>query len=205
MERWLYNWLYSCPYVLTLGSFRIGDLKGYVLMPVLNYRVNLLGEDEKIRIIANIPDTFGGEVFRQICLDISRGLLDNLEPFKQAIALSMFHGGYNLVIIYKNRAYPLTIDLINTDKYRFYIKPGSSRDVGKHGLETWMLLGLALRTGEADLLAKACVELGSWMEEKCLLPSINGDVVISIHKLVDRNYIELIPDNNPLRHVVRID
>jgi hypothetical protein len=208
---WSYRELYSCPLPLILGVFEYGGLTGYVVMPILNLRVNLLTtRSGEVRVYSNIPhDTWRKHTLR-LCTSIASNQISTLSTIDQARAYSMFYGGISSYIAYKNTLIPVALDFINTEKYYFYLEAYSTtpQEAEKSGrLEDWIILHTALRCGEFSLLLSACRNLShcSIGYEACTIKTDLGILIITRERFNFNKYLRIVPDNAPLRHVVVVD
>ena len=210
---WSYRELFSCPFTLILGSYEYLDLKGYVVMSVLNYRLNLLvSQSGEIRVLSNIPQASWRDFTFKLCSAIATNKLSDLYTVDLVRAYSMFYSGICSFLIYGNNILPVTIDFVNTEKYYFYLEPytGVSTSIlntSRGKLEDWIIFQTALRSGEFDLLIKACknLEPSSVSSEECNIRSDCGVLKITKRKLEISSYLRIIPDNTPLRHIVVLE
>ncbi len=203
MNKWKYIWLYSCPAVLRLGRFTHREYRGIVLLPLLYPRINILGEKEKKPVIYNdIPMYMGRDIVEKICLDLVNGV-EPSDPVEKAYYMAMHYGGLNTVLLSSNTT-PLTIELINTDKYRFYYRRVENNKGVEASLGEWVLLGSSLRTGDTELLLDVCSDLGRVDSGKCLLDIVGGELLITTIEIKNEGYERIVPDNNPLRHVINM-
>jgi hypothetical protein len=73
----------------------------------------------------------------------------------------------------------------------------------KARLEDWVILQFALREGDSDLLLSVC---NNAFREKgmCKIITSHGLLRISDREICEDNWIRIIPDNAPLRHVISV-
>lgn len=213
-KKWIYDWLVSCPAILMLGHYSILHREGIVLFPVLNYRVNILSMKGKIRVVSNIPDQLLPCRISEICMKIVKGLINSSDFVTSAMIKTMFYGGFNIFINNDNEAVPVVLDLINTSAYRFFLDTKPVKIMGSPStkLSSWILFGTALRTGNTELFKDACIELkGTLLKEQCIINTPMGKLLVipkssnRINEVNQENYIEIVPDNNPIRHVIKVD
>lgn len=214
MNKWIYQQLFSCPAIIVLGYFHTVHHEGVVLFPILNYRVNiLLGRNEK-RIINNIPKQLLSSRIERICMNIAEGNIYSSDFLTNAIIKTMFYGGFNVFINRNSEAVPVVLDLINTSTYKFFLETNNVVIAGfpSTRLESWVIFATALRTGDIELFKEACIDLrGEITAEKCSINTPYGRLLVipkDYFKKIERvrkNYIEIVPDNNPIRHVVKIN
>lgn|GEM_PF-848052 len=210
---WNYRELFSCPFTLILGSYEYLDLHGYVVMPVLNYRLNLLvSRSGEIRVLSNIPQASWRDSTFKLCSAIATNKLSDLYTVDLVRAYSMFYSGICSFLIYENIILPVTIDFVNAEKYYFYLKPYTDintpvLNTSRGKLEDWIIFQTALRSGEFDLLIRACKNLtpSSVSTEECNIRSDFGVLKITKRKIERSSYLRIIPDNTPLRHVVVLE
>ncbi|MET1160860.1 MAG: hypothetical protein ABWW65_07860 [Thermoprotei archaeon] len=201
---WSYDWLYSCPSILVLGSFKLLDYRGVAILNLLYPRVIILGKNNYTRIISRVPNYFYGEIVKEVCISISKGVVPRGDFLREAIANSMFYGGLNFVIN-RGRAEPLFFELVNTSMYKLYFKPGNGQLRETEGIDPWIMLGYGLRTGYSEFVEKACRVIGISNENACRISVEFGELVITWGNTRDLSeYIRIFPDNNPLRHVVKV-
>ncbi|MFZ8782888.1 MAG: hypothetical protein ACO2OR_02755 [Desulfurococcaceae archaeon] len=207
---WSYKELYSCPLPVLIGVFEYSGLLGYVVMPILNLRANLLiTRNGEFKYYSNISTPSWREHVFKLCVAIASNKLNSLSTIDLAKAYSMFYGGIGSFIAYKSSLIPITIDFVNTEKYYFYLKPHStllSEHSTKGRLEEWVIFHSSLRSGEFDLLIESCRKLhsSSVEEASCTLTTDLGLLKITREKREYSDYIRVAPDNAPLRHVVSI-
>lgn len=201
---WLYRELYSCPLVVYLGMFKYKDLEGYTVLTVLNYRVNVLVDDNgRVRLVSNIPIETWRKRIEEICMKISLGKIEELDLPKKVEAYAMFYGGINSYVVVENALHILLLDFVNKAKLWFYIQPRDfNMDIRLLDLRDISLIHLALREGLVELLRRVCEFKGS-THFLCELKSSHGILYVA-EKPVEGAYnmIQVIPDNVPLRHVV---
>lgn len=207
---WSYRELFSCPFTLILGSYEYRDLKGYIVMPILNYRLNLLiSRSGEIKVLSNIPQIDWRNSTFKLCSAIATNKLSDLYTIDLVRAYSMFYGGICNFLIYENNILPVTIDFINTEKYYFYLEPhiDVNTPISKGKLEDWIILQTALRSGDFDLLVKACKNLtpSNVSSEECNIRSDCGVIKITRRKFEKSSYLRIIPDNTPLRHIIALE
>jgi hypothetical protein len=213
--EWKYESLLSCPSILILGYFETNSINGVVMFPVLNYRFNILKTGNEERLLNNIPEQLMPEKISSLCLDIMCGKIDHERFLDKAFIKTMFYGGYNIFLDIDGDALPLVIDFIDIDNYLFLLRRGSVSIKGfpKTSLDNWVLLGVALRTSNKKLFGKACTSIGGRLYEDsgiCELNTPHGLLSIILKNnreyLWDREkFLRIIPDNNPLRHIINYD
>ncbi|OYT38144.1 MAG: hypothetical protein B6U89_06300 [Desulfurococcales archaeon ex4484_58] len=207
MESWRYDWLISCPLILVLGWFKLGRYRGAVFLPLTNFRLNIFGKGRSIvRVVSNISyNTLFSSIIHKVCREVSMGQISNSDFLTDAFMKTMYYGGYNLFIDVHGEAIPLTIEYIDTENYWFYLKLDGERcEMNETNIEPWLLLGAGLRTGRKELVYQACSSLGAVSSGKCVLTGEYGELVITSREYMDKPYIRVVPDNNSLRHVVKV-
>ncbi|ADI31506.1 hypothetical protein [Staphylothermus hellenicus] len=214
MNNWIYEQLLSCPAIMVLGHINIAHCEGIVLFPILNYRVNILSSMDEKRIINNIPKQLLPSKIEKICMNIAEGKIYSSDFLTDAIIKTMFYGGFNIFINRSSKAVPVVLDLINTSMYKFFLETNNVMIKGSPPtrLESWVVFATALRTGDIELFREACIDLkGEIAGEKCMINTPHGRLVVipkdrfNRNELDKRKYIEIVPDNSPIRHVVKID
>lgn len=202
---WTYIELYSCPLTLILGMFKHGDLTGYITLPLLNLRLNLLIDKNKnIRIVSNIYNNKWVDELSKTCMAICKNQVEVLDTLEKILVHTMFYGGLNIHGIYKNREYLISMDYVNKKRFYFRLIPSGeikADDVSKSTLDNWLLLQFSLREGINDLLAEICRNNFEYIDRSCILHTSHGFMEIT-HSPGDDRALRIIPDNNPLRHVI---
>ena len=203
--EWSYDWLYSCPAVLVLGYYRLYDFKGVVTLPLMYPRAIVLGRDGEVREYNRIPPYMFGDKIREICRGIACGekIVDDF--LEKALLTTVYYGGYNLILDYKGEAIPVSLELVDTTRYFFYYRRLENAKPVTRDIKTWITFGVGLRTGNVDLLFKACHDIGSIDNGKCFIETHNGLLLITTKQVEDKEYTRIVPDNNPLRHVINYD
>jgi len=201
--NWIYDWLISCPAVLTLDVIKTYDYKVYVTLPLLYPRVILVGLNSEIREYCTIPENMGREVARNVCYKIAKGdLIDNAE--EKVVYYTMLYGGLNLLLNIDDEVIPLTIELIDTSRFNLYIN--STRTIDKPmSIESWIILGSILRSGLTDRLGEVCRLIGVFKDNICRVKILNGELLITLKNTALTEYRRIHPDNNPFRHVINYD
>ena len=203
--KWRYEWLYSCPAVLVLGAFKLHGYKGLVTLPLVYPRAIILGVKDNTLTYNDIPQYMFGDKILDICRNLSKGVL-KLEGFlEKALFTTMYYGGYNLLLEHNSDIIPLSIELVNTDKFLFYYRHVKENQVVEREVSSWILLGTGLRTGYKELVLKACKVLGFEANGTCFLKIHEGELVIITKPFKNKDYVRVVPDNNPLRHVINYD
>jgi len=207
LGEWVFDWLLSCPAILVLGRFRLGDYSGYALLPLVYPRVNILGKGGDIRVLNTIPEYMGGSLFRKLCTNLVQGVIDTEDFLENALLKTMYYGGYNLVMDRNGEAIPVTIELVNTSEYRFYFKPGGKGLSETNTIDPWILLGIGLRTGYMDYVVEACRQFGAVFNHTCFIKTMYGVLAITDRESREPSpeYMRISPDNNPARHVINYD
>jgi len=203
---WTYDWLYSCPSIVVLGRFKVGKYEGVSILNLLYPRVVVLGRGSSITVYSNIPSYFYGEVVRDICINLSRGVFPSRDFIENAITKAMYYGGLSLFVKKGGEAVPLLFELIDTSRYSFYFKPAATpSSLHESPVEYWLLLGLGLRTGIVEYIVEPCLKLGGYSDGVCRINVGVGELVIASKKgFEEPGYMRVVPDNNPLRHVVKV-
>jgi|YelNatPaOPRAMG01_1025707.scaffolds.fasta_scaffold20463_5 hypothetical protein len=202
---WRYKELYSCPLVVILGSFNYNGLNGFVTLPVVNMRLNvLISRDNEVRIVSNISRHNWYEQLKRVCLSICLNEPMNLSVLEKVIATSMFYGGLGIYVVNRDSVSILSLDFVNKRKHYFYVLPSDfNTNFDKARLEDWVILQFALREGDSDLLLSVC---NNAFREKgmCKIITSHGLLRISDREICEDNWIRIIPDNAPLRHVISV-
>lgn len=204
---WQYRELVSCPLTVVLGSFEHRKLSGYVILPLLNLRLNILvRRNNEIRYTTNIPRTEWSTRLHGICYALYSGNVDRLGPVEMAEAVSMFYGGVGIYAVLNGKVLPLSLDFVDKSRFYFYLLPLSTRcEYVKAQLADWITLQFALREGLVELLFETCQHIGESSGGACILKSNLGKLIISANELYDSSYLRVFPDNAPLRHVITVD
>jgi len=202
-SKWLYDWLISCPAVLTLDEIKTYDYKVYVTLPLLYPRVILVGLNGEIREHGAIPEDMGGELVRGVCYKIAKGdVINSVE--EKIVYYTMLYGGLNLLLSIEGEIIPLTIELIDTTRFNLYIN--DTKTINKPmSVESWIILGAILRGGLTDRLREVCRLIGVFEDNVCRVSILNGELLITLKNNVLTKYRRIHPDNNPFRHVVNYD
>ncbi|MEM4718076.1 MAG: hypothetical protein QXE81_04885 [Desulfurococcaceae archaeon] len=205
---WTYTELYSCPLTLIIGKFKHGDLRGYITLPVLNMRVNLLIDmNNNIRVVSNIHNKVWLEELLKICIAIYRDQVNALNVVERILAYTMFYGGLNIHGTYRDKEYLISMDYVNNKRFSFKLtlsKENKLDHISESTLESWLLLQFTLREGVIDLLTDICKNYFEYRDKNCILYTSHGKLEIT-HSPGGAKGIRIIPDNNPLRHVVSLN
>lgn len=199
---WQYRELYSCPLVIVLGVFKHKGLYGYATLAVNNYRVNILRKNNgDFRVVSNIGVKNWLEYSKTLCMYLIKGDFGELKPREVAVIKSMFYGGFGLYVAYKNNIDVLSLDYVKPVGLYFYIEPSVFiREAPEYRLDDLLILQYALRRGYIDVVEEAYFRVG---HGSFILSTSHGDLWISLKPVKREGLIRIIPDNNPLRHVVR--
>ncbi|MEM1826155.1 MAG: hypothetical protein QXX35_05315 [Desulfurococcaceae archaeon] len=206
IKKWRYSSLISCPSIVILGEFKYRDTYGYVLLPLVYPRVNIGVRNGKLEVISRIPNSFLGEIVEKVCKNIlcsqnyvSTDFLENV------VYKTMFYGGYIVYLKTGNEAIPLTIELINTDKYKFYYRHVDGNKQTNASLEDWIVFGSSLRTGFEETMFSICRDIGSVEENKCFLKTLMGELIITTKIINTVEFHRVVPDNSPMRYVIKYE
>lgn len=204
---WMYRELISCPLVLTIGRFIYNNIEGYVTLPILNLRLNILRDSGgELFTFSNIPHGDWREHVREVCYAIFTSKLHELDPMSKLEALTMFHGGIGIYVVLGDKILPISLDFINRKNTYFYLKPRPlGRDYVESSLENWLMLSFTLREGIYDLSMKICNRIYDTSNETCSLKTNHGVLLITTSIIRDPDYIRVYPDNSPLRHVISVE
>lgn len=207
-KQWRYNWLFSCPGIIILSHIVYKSREGLVTLPVIYPRINILyNRIEGYRIIGQILSELNLDIVEELCFDISRGKMSSDDFISTAFINTMYYGGYNVFLEINSEAVLVVSEPVNTSSLRFYyrILEEPVNNVS-HVLEPWIILGVGLRTGKINIVLDACSEVGIVKNDYCFIK--NGGIEILIleknKKPPNNSYKHFIPDNNGLRHVVKI-
>lgn len=202
-RNWVYDWVISCPTVVKLGIVHRGNYRGVATLALTLPRVVILGGRGGLRLINRVPDYLDGGLIEKICLNIARGM--GVEGFiEEAFYRTMFYGGFNVYLTDDSGSLNiLTYELVDTTKLFFYIKEGGGFET-QSSIENLVLLGLGLRTGIYGYVREACRGFGGLINDVCVVSSGKYVVLISNKPLKDNGYLRVFPDNNPLRHVIKL-
>lgn len=192
--------------MLLLGSFKYGDIWGYTVLPILNYRASILVDmSGSVRVITNIPFKEWYENTLLLCSNLALRRERSLNPLDDAALKAMLYGGIGTFAVVDNEAHILMLDYIDNSKYWFYLKPGKlKRNVENYELGDLVLLHFALREGIPRIVEQVCRKLGE-VEKPfiCIMKSSHGELYITSTPVeLGEEFLRIIPDNNPLRHVV---
>jgi len=204
---WAYSELHSCPIVATTGSFKWRSYNGWVALPLLNYRVTLLRRSDEWRVVSNASSLPGYEKSFKACRSITEGILyTGVIDVDLAINAS-FYGGIGSYINVDSAIRPVSIDLVDTRTFKFYLKPYENTidKVSKGSLEDWILLQAGLREGWPRIVMEACEKIGLVKGEHCIIITDIGDLLITRKEVRVNDWVRVVPDNAPLRHVVNVD
>lgn len=203
--KWSYDWLYSCPAILVIGYYRLYGYRGIVTLPLVYPRINILGRNKVFKEYNSIPPYMFSEKIKKICYMIVHGEKPVNDFIEKALFTTMYYGGYNMLLEYNNEIIPLTIELVNTKKFFFYYKKLDKARPITRDVKTWLSLGAGLRIGSKELVFNACKDIGLIDKSNCYIETYDGLLIITMEKLRDKNYMRIVPDNNPLRHVINYD
>lgn len=191
--------------VLWIATFKYKNIKGYTVLPALNYRVSVLVDPQgRIRIVSNIPYEPWYQRLKDTCLGIALGRLNEFEADRQVEAYAMMYGGLGTFAVIDNKVHVLLLDFINRSSFWFYLKAedGFGR-CGNYDLQDLALMHLALREGLVDLLGEICADPREANGFICKLETSHGVLFVSNKPLrQESNVFRIVPDNAPLRHVV---
>jgi len=199
---WLYWELVSCPLVVLLGRFEYKSLEGLVALPLLNLRVSILRRDNgSLRVVSNIPYSDWRALVENLCSLIVNGQLPSAGSWEEAMFKSMMYGGLGLYIKL-NRGYDvLTLDFVDTTSFKFYLSPRPlSFDIPVYNLEDLVVLQYALRRGDRELVSNVCASITGG---ECALNTSHGVLLITETPPTGRGFMRVVPDNTPLRHVIK--
>jgi hypothetical protein len=202
---WGYKELYSCPLVVILGSFNYNGLNGFITLPVVNMRLSvLISRDKEIRIVSNISRYSWFDQLKRVCLSICFNELRHLGFLEKVIATSMFYGGLGIYVVNRDTVSILSLDFVNKRKHYFYLLPSDfNTSFDKARLEDWVILQFALREGDSNLLFSVCNN-ALRKNGMCEIITSHGLLRISDKEIREINWIRIIPDNAPLRHVISV-
>ncbi|MGC8954044.1 MAG: hypothetical protein ACP5N5_04945 [Desulfurococcus sp.] len=203
---WMYSELYSCPLTVILGTFTYRGYKGWSVLPILNYRVSILRRGDAWRTVTNIREP----QWYKRCLDICRSIADGIKSTGNIVMdLSLnasFYGGIGTYILLETGLRPLSLDIVNTMVFKFYLKPYTSGGSYVEGrLEDWLLLQTGLREGLMKPVLDACESLGSVKDDTCIINSDLGEVAITRGYINEDDWLHIVPDNSPFRHVLTLE
>lgn len=206
---WHYRELISCPVVLAIGKFSYGDITGFVMLPILNFRVSILiSSDGKQRVVSNAPNREWFSRSYRVCNAIMSGSIDSLDSLEKVEASSMMYGGIGIYSLVEGNVACVSLDYVNTRSLNFYLAPVdyiSTDYCTEAGLDNWVMLQLAFRTGISRILGRVCTNMFGSYKGGCTIRSSHGLLYITEHKSPpSEDYIRVVPDNNPLRHVLAL-
>lgn len=203
---WGYSELYSFPFVMVLGEVHHGELRGYISLPLINWRVNvLLRDDGSHRVVHNIPPDVLDEKYIEWARDFA---VYGKEPDDAALRIardSAYYGGINIFLIIGQEPYLFSAELIRAAAFSFYLRPRryGNEDISRGNLADWALLAFGLREGLRDIVMKACRALGGDAGDACVLRTASGDLAITGPAREIPGFAKVFPDNSPMRHVVK--
>lgn len=202
-KNWPYRWMISCPTVLKLGVFDKNHFRGIATLALTLPRVVVLGKDGTTRLINRVPEFLNRTLIEKICLNIATG--GSVKGFvEEAFYRTMFYGGFNIYLTDGSGSLNVvTFELVNTDKLYFYVKETEGFET-EGSIENWVLFGLGLRTGVYEYIREACRELGGVVKDGCGIFSDRFIFIVSDKPLLNQSYLRVHPDNNPLRHVIKL-
>ncbi|MEM4528005.1 MAG: hypothetical protein QXS23_02265 [Desulfurococcaceae archaeon] len=206
---WDYSELHSCPLVIVIDAFKTHGFEMYVTLPLLNYRLNVLRKNNDYRIVHNRPLKEWLSDIEEACMNIVFGNIDSNDFQKLLYINTMFYGGLNIHMRYGEGIIPVSIDYIDKSRFNFYLKPHEKiekipRISPGELLSNWLLLQIGLREGIKDIVFKACKSL-SVIQEECVIETSHGLLKIASSNEILDNWLRVVPDNNPFRHVVLKD
>lgn len=207
-SSWKYNILYSCPYVIVLGRTRISDYECVSVLPILNYRFNILLGKNNYRIVHNIPSDFP---YKDLLINACRfftGESKCINDLCDVFLYTYYYGGYIIFIKINNKLHPLNIEVVNSERLAFYFKPSDKTSIPEYSYDFLSLLGVALRLGDVDLVENLCKEPNcTYSSDSILLRTLNGELIITKKKHTKHveDYYFIVPDNNPVRNVVKVE
>ena len=174
-------------------------------MTIFNLRLNILeSKTGEIRVVSNIPFENWREEIYKVCYAIYAKNLDKLNYLEKIEATSMFYGGIGTYTIMSGAVIPIILDYIDKKNFYFYLAPSNvEKSIEENNLENWVILHFALREGLQFLLNRVCRDYPQ--RGNCIIKTNRGTLLISSEAQLNPGYIRLIPDNNPLRHVIVVD
>lgn len=207
---WQYRELVSCPLTVILGAFEHRGLSGYVVLPLLNLRFNILvDENGVVKCATNVPYPDWSARLYEICYALYLGKVSELDALKKVEAVSMFYGGVGVYAVIGGEILPVSIDFVDRSLFQFYILPSTIRTNYKAAsLSDWITVQFALREGLAEVLLNECQYIGSSDGDVCIIETSHGKLAITASSKLHRvwnGYIRVVPENAPLRHVVAFD
>jgi hypothetical protein len=202
---WAYDYMLSCPSILTIGYPSWEGMSGIALLTLLYPRVTLLRGKNGLRIVGDVPPEYGGSRIREYCMGIMEGRLQDgsFDPYVNA----MFMGGFNVYLNHEGRSILIAYELVNTEKLSFYFKP---RRMGVPGVKStsigdWAVFAAALREGDLGLLREACRRTGLEGDNSCIIDTGSGTLLITGKSTsTPQDFSRILVDNNGLRNVVKI-
>ncbi len=207
--------VYSCPGIVVIGKFEYRGLKGYFGFPILRYRYIIIKHQDSVKEIINIPQILGKDYVVKVCRNIasieSNVVESDIEEFTR---LLMYLGGY-VVTIKDNALRPLSLFLMNTKmKYKLLKTRTEKNDIPSYELGEALITGLMFQEG--SLKYCSYIEKAYGGENYCILPAWHG-IYVAVYKdrldlakvsdiICGIDYaIDIKPENNPIRHVIKID
>jgi len=201
---WIYEELYSCPKTVLISKAFVGKHPGLLALSIGNYRANALRKGGDWFLYHNIPVELNPDETVYACLQIARGLLHEQKGLEKVIATSMFYGGLTFFIEQRTEHILLNMEPVNTDVFRFYINPKGEKTVKESDFEQLSLFMLSMREGLEDLMLESCAEIGRRRGSSCVIPTSVGELIVSTEEIAEKDLLRAIPDNAPLRHVVKV-
>ncbi|MEM2078089.1 MAG: hypothetical protein QXY95_04710 [Thermosphaera sp.] len=201
---WIYDELYSCPTPVLMGKTSVANNPGFIVLPLANYRVNFLRRGESWIAFHNIPlEMKPSEIFR-VCSMIVRGGISDADPLDKVLAYSIIYGGLSLFLKYDNQILLLNMEPVNTDVFHFYIRSSRNTELKDAGLEYWSAFMLSIREGLTQLMHESCKAIGRLEGNSCVISTSRGELFVSTENIMDETLLKVVPENTPLRHVVKI-
>jgi hypothetical protein len=201
---WIYEELYSCPKTILISKTFIGVHPGILAMSLGNYRANVLKKGSEWFLFHNIPLELDPDETVHACFQIAKGLSYEQKGLEKVITTSMLYGGLTLFVEVGGEPVLLNMEPVNTDVFKFYIDPRGVRTLKESGFDQLSLFMLSLREGFEDLMRETCVEIGRREGNTCVIPTSVGELIVSTKEVVRKGLMRIIPDNAPLRHVVKV-
>lgn len=205
MGSWGYSELYSFPFVIILGEAYHRELRGYVSLPLANWRVNiLLKSNGSYRIAHNVPLDLIEERYIEWARDFALYGREPEDIFWKIARGSAYYGGINVFLVLGREPYLFSAELIRTNAFTFYLRPyRNTGNISRGALADWALLAFGLREGLWDIVLMACRALGEGTGDACMLRTSSGDLAIAGPTSELPGFMRVFPDNSPMRHVIK--